>query len=80
MTRLKVKSRSHLDVAHIHSSTSVPTKHYKLPTSYDFQDFKGRGHYGKASDQIMVTHHYSEHLHPLINVPAKNQIPIHDGF
>ena len=33
----KVKSRSHHDIAHIHSLTNVPTK-YPLPTPYGFRD------------------------------------------
>ena len=33
----KVKSRSHLDVAHLQLLTNVPTK-YQLPTPYDFRD------------------------------------------
>ena len=35
MTWSKVKSRSHHDVAHLHSLTNVPTK-YQLPTPYGF--------------------------------------------
>ena len=35
--RSKVKSRSHHDVAHLHSLTNVPTK-YQLPTPYGFRD------------------------------------------
>ena len=59
MARLKVKSRSHHDIAHQHSLTNVPTK-YQLPTPYAFQDiagtrFTGQGHYGKVKGQIKVT-------------------------
>ena len=35
--RSKVKSRSHHDVAHLHSLTNIPTK-YKLPTPYSFRN------------------------------------------
>ena len=35
--RSKVKSRSHHDVAHLHSLTNVPTK-YQVPTPYGFRD------------------------------------------
>ena len=37
MTRSKVKSRSHYDVAHLQPLTNVPTK-YQLPTLYGFRD------------------------------------------
>ena len=37
MTRSKVQSRSHHDVAHIQPLTNVPTK-YQHPTPYGFQD------------------------------------------
>ena len=37
MTRSKVKSRSHHDVAHLQPLTNVPTKD-QLPTPYSFQD------------------------------------------
>ena len=59
MARLKVKSRTYYDVAHLHPLTNVPTK-YQLPTPYSFRDiartrFKGQGHYGKVKGQLMVT-------------------------
>ena len=38
--RSKVKSRSHQNVAHLHSPTNVPTK-YQLPMPYGFRDIAG---------------------------------------
>ena len=37
VTRPRVNSRSHQDVAHLHPLTNVPTKH-QLPTPYGFSD------------------------------------------
>ena len=37
ITRSKVKSRSHHDVAHLHPPTTVPTK-YQLPIPYGLRD------------------------------------------
>ena len=37
MARSKVKSRSHYDIAHLHTLTNVPTI-YQLPTPYGFRD------------------------------------------
>ena len=37
VTRSKVKSRSHHDIAHLHPLTNVPIK-YQLPTPYGFRD------------------------------------------
>ena len=37
MTRSKVKSRSHHDVAHLHPLTNIPTK-YQLSTPYGIRD------------------------------------------
>ena len=59
MTRLKFKSRSYHDVAHLHALTNVPTK-YQLPTPYNSeiepkQDFQTQGHYSKVKGQFKVT-------------------------
>ena len=74
MTRSKVKSRSHHEVAHLQPRTNVPIK-YQLPTPYGFQDmarqdFIGQGHYSKAKGQIKVT---PRHCTPT----APNQCPCH---
>ena len=37
MAKSKIKSRSHHDVAHLHTLTNVLTK-YQLPTPYGFLD------------------------------------------
>ena len=81
MASLKVKSRSHHDVAHLHPLTNVPTK-YQLPTPmvseiYPGQDFIGLGHYGKVKSR---SHHDVAHLHPLTNVPTKYQLPTPYSF
>ena len=60
VTRLKVKSRSHHDVAHLHPVSNVLTK-CQLPTPYSFseilpgQDFIRQGQYSKVKGQIKVT-------------------------
>ena len=60
MARLKVKSRSHHDIAYLQPQTNVPTK-YQLPTNFMVskimpgQDFIGQDHYGKVKGQIKVT-------------------------
>ena len=36
MASLKVKSRSHYNIAHLHPLTNVPTK-YQLPIPYGFR-------------------------------------------
>ena len=67
MTRSKVKSRSHHDIAHLHPLTNVPTK-YQLPTPYGFRDIAQKGFYrsrslwqGKRSNQghTMTLHTYT---------------------
>ena len=57
MTRLKIKSRSHHDVAHLQPPPNIPMK-YQLTTPYGFR-VKSR------------LHNDFEHLHPLPNVPTK---------
>ena len=57
MTRSKVKSRSHHDVAHLQPPTNVPTK-YQLLTPYGFQDIAQTRFYRSRSlwqGQIKVT-------------------------
>ena len=84
MARLKVKSRSQHDDAHLHPLTNVPTK-YQRATPYRFQD--------NSLDKILninVTmarskvksrsHHDAAHLHPVTNVPTKYQLPTPYGF
>ena len=44
MARLKVKSRSDHDGAHLHPLTNVPTK-YQLPTPYGFRDIARKRFY-----------------------------------
>ena len=82
--RSKVKSRSHYDVAHLQSTTSVPTK-YQLPTPYSFLHIARTRFYrsrslqqGQRSNQgdIMMF----AHLHPLTNVPSRYQLPTPYGF
>ena len=46
--KVKVKSRSRHDVAHLHPLTNVPTK-YKLPTPYGFRDIAQTGFYKPRS-------------------------------
>ena len=67
MTRLKVKSRSHIDAAHLQPLTNVPTKH-QLPTPYGFRDiawtrfYKSRSlQQGQRSNQgqTMTLHTYT---------------------
>ena len=72
MTRSKVKSRSHHEVAHLQPPTNVPTK-YQLSSPYGFRDtartrFIGQGHYSKVKGQIKVT------LRPCTPTPP-NQLP-----
>ena len=79
MARLKVKSRSDHDVAHLHPLTNVPTK-YQLPTPYSFRDIA----YGKVttarSKVKSRSHHDVLHLHTLANVPTQYQLPTPYGF
>ena len=54
---VKVKSRSHHDVADLHLLTNVPTK-YQLPTPYSFRDIARTRFYRSRSlrqGQIKVT-------------------------
>ena len=48
--KVKVKSRSHHDVAHLHPLTNIPTK-YQLPTPYGFQDIARTRFYRSRSLQ-----------------------------
>ena len=41
------------------------------------QDFLGQGHYDNIKS---MSHHDAAHLHPLTNVPTKNQLPTPYGF
>ena len=80
---MKVKSRSHHDVAHLHPLTNVPTK-YQLPTPYSFrniarEDFQTQGHYGRSKVKSR-SHHDVAHLQLLSNVPTKYQLPTPNGF
>ena len=50
MTRSKVKSRSHHDIAHLHLLTNVPTT-YPLPTPYHFRDMAWTRFYRSSSLQ-----------------------------
>ena len=87
MTRSKVTSRLHHDVAHLHPLTNVPTKD-QHPTPYVFLDIAQARFY--RSIQVKVTmarskvksrsHHDTAHLHPLTNVPTKYQLPTPYGF
>ena len=57
MTRSKVKSTSHHDVAHLQPPTNVPTK-YQLPIPYGFKDIAQIRFYRSKSlqqGQIKVT-------------------------
>ena len=57
MTRSKVKSRLHHDVAHLQPLTNIPTK-YQLPTPYSFLDIAQTRFYRSRSlqqGQIKVT-------------------------
>ena len=67
MTRSKVKSRSHHDVAHLQPLTNIPTK-YQLPTPYRFRDIawirfyrSGSLRQGQRSNQghTMTLHTYN---------------------
>ena len=67
MTRSKVKSRSHHDVAYLQPRTNIPTKN-QLPTPYGFQDIAQTRFYrsmllrkGQKSNQ---GHTMMLHLHP----------------
>ena len=50
MTRSKVKSRSHHDVAHLQPLTNILTM-YQLPTPYDFQDIAQTRFFRSMSQQ-----------------------------
>ena len=82
-SKVKVKSRSYHDVAHLHPLTNVHTK-YQLPTPCSFRDivrtrFISQGHYGKVKDKSRSDHDVA-HLHHLTNVPTKYQLPTLYGF
>ena len=47
---------------------------------YHGQDFQIQGQCGKVKFQIKVTHHDVVHLHPLTNVPTKDQLPTPFSF
>ena len=69
MARSKVNSRSHLDVAHLHSLTNVPTK-YQLPTLHGFRDIaRTRFYRSRSLQQCQRSHHDVTHLHLLTNIP-----------
>ena len=80
MTRSKVKSRSHHDVAHLHPLTNVPTKH-QLPIPYGCQDTaRTRFYRSRSLQQGQRSNHDVAHLHPLTNVPTKYQLPTPYSF
>ena len=84
MTRPKVKSRSHHDVAHLHPPNQCP---YQVSTSYTLQF--PRYSPDKVLKVKVITarskvksrsHHDVAYLHPLTNVPTKYQLPTLYGF
>ena len=80
---IKVKSRSHHNIAHLQPLTNVPTK-YQLPTPY------GLRYTPDKILQVKVTmakskvksrsHHDVLHLHTLANVPTQYQLPTPYGL
>ena len=62
--RLKVKARSHHDIAHLHHLTNVPTINFLPLTVSEIQagqDFQTQGHYSKVKQR---SHHDAGHLRP----------------
>ena len=57
--RSKIKSRSHHDIAHLHTQQMSPPNinflHLTVAKLWPKQDFKGQGHYSKVKGQIKVT-------------------------
>ena len=79
---LKIKSRSHHNVAHLHSPTNGPTK-YQLPTSYSFRDLAQTRFYRSRSLWQKVksrSQHEAAQLQRLTNVATKYQLPTSYGF
>ena len=75
--KIKVKSRSIHDLAHLHPQPIFPAKN-QLTTPNSLQDipkqdFKGQGHYSKVKGQIKVTTGLCT-LTSLSNLPAKYQL------
>ena len=81
MTRSKVKSRSHHDIAHLHpqpmSLPSINFLHLMISEILPGQDFQTQGHYSKVKSR---SDHDIAHLHPLTNVPTKYQLPTPYSF
>ena len=76
MTRSKVKSRSHHDVAHP-QSMSLNLLHLFLLRYSLGQNFIWQGHYSKV---ISRSHHDIAHLQAPTNDPTKYQLPTPYGF
>ena len=78
MARLKVKSRSHHDVAHLHPLTNDTPK-YQLPTPYGFRDI-ARTSFSNARSLQQGIRSNQDHtmtlytLAPLTNVPTRYQL------
>ena len=82
--KVKVKSKSHHDEAHLHLLTNVPTK-YQLPTPYGFRDIaRTRFYRSKVTMAKSKVKSWADHdvayLHLLTNVPNKYQLPTPYGF
>ena len=74
MTRLKVKTRSDHDVAHLQPLTNVPAK-YQLPTPYGCRDIaRTRFSNSRSLRQGQRSDHDVAHLHLPTNVPAKYKL------
>ena len=79
MARSKVKSGSHNDISHMHSSANVPTK-CQLPTPLRFLRYgletilKVKVTTARSNVKLWLYYDVA-HLHPLPSVPTKYQLP-----
>ena len=72
MAKLKIKSRSHHDVLHLHILANIPTQ-YQLPTPYSFRDIARTTFYRSRS---LRQHQRSNQGHTMmLHTYTPNQCP-----
>ena len=79
--KVKLKSKPHHDVPHLHTLTNITTK-YHLPTPYSFLDIaQTRFLRSRTMSKFKSrSHHDIAHLHPPSNVATKSQLPTPYSF
>ena len=76
------QNQGHTMTLHTYNPTrmflpSINFLHLTVSEIWPGQDFIGQGHYSKVKSR---SHHDVAHLHPLTNVPTKNQLPTPYSF